>query len=186
MLPSPAPVPNPIPGLPPVYDASLEITGSFEQTATGNLRLFIGGDSKGVTYSHLGVSMAVTLSGGLQLVLEPDLFGFLPTYGETFDLIESPAGITIPTGLALADFVTQSGASYVPSLTLTSYSSGIENDPDQLSSIAENIFTYALVNNGTVLRATYVGPVSVPEPSTWTMLALGLPALLATRRRRAA
>ncbi len=181
-LPRPEPVPSPIPGNPPIgYDASLEITGSFTQTETGKLRLFIGGDEKGVTYSHLGVGMAVTLSGELQLVLQPDLFGFLPTYGETFDLIDSPAGITIPTSLPLVSFVTQSGASYVPSLTLIPFDSGIANDPDHLFGITETIFTYELVNDGKTLRATYVGPI--PEPGMFGLLAAGTAVLLQRRRK---
>lgn len=162
------------------YDASLAITGTYTQSATGKLRLFIGGNQKGVTYSHLAVGQLITLSGEIQLVLEPDLFGFLPFVGETFDLLESPAGISIPSGLSLTDFVTQSGASYVPALTLTPYNSGIEGDPDQLDQIGEPIFTYALINGGTVLQATYAG--TVPEPATWAMLTTGFVSLLSFRR----
>ena len=164
------------------YDASLAITGSYTQTETGQLRLFIGGDEKGVTYSHLGVVEMVTLSGEIQLVLTPDLFGFLPMFGETFDLIESPAGISIPDGLLLTSFVTALGASYVPEWSLTPYVSGIENDPDDLKQIGEPIFTYQLVEEGTVLRATYVG--TVPEPSIGILFAAGAAALIGRRRRR--
>ncbi len=164
------------------YDASLEITGTFTQSTTGKLRLFIGGNQKGVTYSHLGVGQQITLEGGIQLVLQPDLFGFLPFNGETFDIIESSTGISIPNGLTLEDFVTLSGASYVPSLTLSPYVSGIEGDPDALDQIAEPIFTYALINSGKTLQATYVG--SVPEPAVGMMILAGVTSLLGLRRRR--
>ena len=137
-----------------------------------------------MTYSHLAVGQLVTLSGGIQLVLQPELFGFVPTFGETFDVIESPAGISIPNGLTLTSFVTHGGASYVPGFPLTPYNSGIEGDPDQLDQFGQAVFTYTLVNNVTVLRATYVG--QVPEPSTGAMLVFSITTLLAARRRRSA
>jgi hypothetical protein len=182
IFPRPGPQPSPSPGEQVAYVANLAITGSFEQATTGTLRLFIGGSEKGVSYSHLDVGGPVSLDGGIELVLEPDLFNFLPAFGETFDLIDSPDGITIPDSLTLSDFVTQSGASYLPDLTLTPYDSGILGDPDQLDQIGQTVFTYSLVDNGTELQATYVGPV--PEPSTWALLITGAAGLLAFRRSR--
>jgi hypothetical protein len=35
-----------------------------------------------------------------------------------------------------------------------------------------------------ITRASYVAISPIPEPSTWAMLTLGIPALLATRRFR--
>ncbi len=199
ILPPPTPIPPP-PG-PPVpvrYDASLEITGTYTQGATGKLRLFIGGDIRGETYSTLNVGKAVTLDGEIQLVLQPELFNFLPTPGETFDLIESPEGISFvqyavvlgapvgepfPTagGLRFSNFVTQAGASDVPGLTLSPYTSGFSNDPDALFRIGEELFTFDLVENNTILRATYVGPAFVPEPSN---LLYAVAALLPLIRRK--
>jgi hypothetical protein len=169
--------------IPVGYYANLEITGTYTQTDTGALRLFIGGNQKGVTYSHLTVDSPVSLSGKIELVLEPDLFNFLPSVGETFDLIDCPAGITIPDSLTLLNFITQTGASYVPGLTLTPYNSGIEGDPDQLDQIQEPIFAYSIVDNGTELEATLVEPV--PEPKSWMLLiGFAIPILALPLQRR--
>jgi hypothetical protein len=166
------------------YDASLQVTGSFTQEATGALRMFIGGSDKGVNYSTLAVGQEVTLAGELQIVLQPELFDFTPTIGETFDLIDSPVGITIPDGLIFNNFVTAAGASYFPGFSLTGYNSGIIDDPDQLLQINPDVFTYTIIHSasGDTLQATYIG--AVPEPGTLVLLLAGTIALTLWWRAR--
>lgn len=153
------------------FDASLEITGSFEQRETGALRVFVAGDDQpGVNYSQLKVGEEVALDGALELVFEPALFGefgYLPQVGDTFDLITSPVGITIAVGgLRLRNFIPASDQNLITGATLTSFSSGIASDPDQLLEIEETLFRVDLVEQGTVLRATLIAPlVIVPEPA---------------------
>ena len=163
------------------YDASLEVTGTYTQQTTGALRLFIGGNQQGVTYSELIVGQQVTLSGAVQIVLEPDLFGFVPSPGETFDLIESPAGIDISSPFEVDDMITAAGTSYFPSLQTTPYQSNFVDDPDNLLQLDSPLFTYAIVerNGESVLEATYV---SVPEPTMLAVAPLAVGLLL--RRRK--
>jgi hypothetical protein len=170
------------------FDASLEITGSFEQRETGALRMFIAGDDQpGVNYSQLKVGEGVELGGALELVFEPalfDEFDYLPQVGDTFDLITSPAGITIAGGgLTLRNFIPASAQSLIFGATLTSFNSGIAADPDQLLEIEETLFRVDLVEQGTVLRATLIAPlVLVPEPAAAVLLLI-VAAVLRPRAR---
>ncbi len=153
------------------YDASLEITGTLSRKARG-IRLFIAGDEQGTTYSILHTGGHIMLDGQLQIVLEPDLFGFVPTVGETFDMIESPNGISIAEGLSFANFVTVAGVNDLPfGLSLTHYNSGIEGDPDNLFQIGQTLFSYNLVDNDTVLRLTVE---AVPEPTSLVLAGFGI------------
>lgn len=170
------------------WDASLEVTGSFEQRATGALRMFIGGhDMPGVNYSQLTVGEGVTLAGAIELVLQPELFiefGYMPVVGDTFDLIVAPQGITIAdTGLLLRSFSTQDGAPLIVNLTFSPYDSGIAADPDHLLQIGESIFRIDLVENNTILRATLLQPISaVPEPALAYLALIGAGLIAATHR----
>ena len=138
----------------------------------GGIRLFIAGDEQGTTYSILHTGGHIMLDGQLQIVLEPDLFGFVPTVGETFDMIESPNGISIAEGLSFANFVTVAGVNDPPfGLSLTHYNSGIEGDPDNLFQIGQTLFSYNLVDNDTVLRLTVE---AVPEPKTLVLVGFGI------------
>ena len=171
-------------------DATLEVTGSFTQTDTGALRLFVGGNDpfdfgpskSGGTYSQLIVGMGVTLDGALQVVLMPeafDDFGYTPQIGDEFDFVISAVDVTMVPDLAsfnFVNFVTADGADLIDSsLTLTMFDSGIAADPDTLFQIQEDLFAYTLVVEGgdTILRATLVQsflasiPPQVPSLGPW-------------------
>lgn len=166
-------------------DASLEVTGSFTQTATGALRLFIGGSDPGVTYSQLTVDSSVSLAGGLQVALEPELQNFLPTTGETFDVVVGKGGITIdPNGIQIVSLVTSTGSSYLSGLNLqqSAFDSGISSDPDSLNVLNPSLWNYALIDDNTVLELTYQGPSAAPEPTALSLMALGGMGMLARRR----
>jgi hypothetical protein len=181
-------------------DADLEVTGSYTQTDTGALRLFIGGDRPGVTYSQLIVGEEVVLDGELQLVIQPELFG-LTEYtfdlNDTFDFIVADGGITIAEGLSIQNFVTAAGASAFSGFTLSEYDSGISSDPDDLFLIDEPLFMFELANesfgtnllalslagDGTILRATVIATTAIPEPGSLYLLALAGVAVGTHRQR---
>ena len=142
---------NPMPNAGTIrFDASLQITGSFKQQATGALRMFIGGNQMpGQSYSQLIVGQDVSLAGAIELVLQPEFFStfsYTPKVGDTFDLIKATGGITIAaTGLNLLTLLTNEGAGLLGGLTLTHYDSGITADPDQLQQISETLFQLDLI-----------------------------------------
>jgi hypothetical protein len=169
------------------FDASLDVTGHYEQTSTGVLRLFIGGGDAGVSYSQLRVGQQVTLDGSIQVVLQPEMFSqfrYQLRPGATFDFIKGTGGITRAPGLSYSNLVTAAGASdgVVTGLTLTPFVSSFAADPDSLVMIGENLFSFDLVESNTVLRATYIGsrssttpPPAVPVgPAATVLLALAL------------
>jgi hypothetical protein len=160
------------------FDASLEITGSYEQRDTGALRLFIAGDDlPGENYSQLIVGEEVTLAGAIELVFDAELFatfGYTPMVGDTFDIVVADRGITISDdGLMLRNFVTESGSHRLTAddLTFSSYNSGIAADPDRLLQINETVFRLDLVENDTILRATLIRSI-IPEPSSLVLVAI--------------
>lgn len=125
----------------------------------------------------------MTLAGSIEIVFDPTLFGvfgYVPTVGDTFDLIDAEGGITIAdTGLKLLNFVTASGAHLVSGVTLSAYDSGIAADPDNLLQIGETLFRLDLVENDTILRATLINPIEfvpdfVPEPGSFALLNIAL------------
>ena len=148
-------------------DASLEVTGDFVQTATGALRLFIAGTEQGTEYSLLDVGGSIELNGTLQIVLKPELFGYLPSNGQFFDMILSDQGITLANDLRLDALISaQAGSSYLAALgfsSLPAHTSPFLGDPDQLLDLPDDYFQYALIDNGHILRITYT---AVPEPSS--------------------
>jgi hypothetical protein len=167
-------------------DASLEVTGSYTQTETGALRLFIAGavhEPGNELYSVLTVGEGVTLAGSLQIVLQPDLFGYLPSFGDTFDVIRSPAGITLDPELVLLSLVTQDGAAYLAGLGVTQspFDSGFTNDPDHLNLLDPGLWQISLVENDTILRLQFIG---VPEPSSIALAAVAALTLVFCRIRR--
>ena len=114
------------------FDASLAVTGSYTQTSTGALRLFIGGHTAGVSYSQLQVGKAVDLNGTLEVVLQPDLFSLFnydPKVGDTFDFVTGAGGITLEPSLQYEFFVTTADLSYFNGYDLASYSSGVTAQP---------------------------------------------------------
>lgn len=158
------------------YDADLTITGAYTQTETAALRLFIAGEEQGISYSFLQVGQAATLAGKLEIVLQPELFSFLPDFGDSFDVILASGGITIDDlGLELVSLITAQGVSFLldRGFELTSYNSGFSRDPYQLFEIEGGFFRFDLVENGTILRVT-----AVPEVSP--VLLIGSACLLAT------
>jgi hypothetical protein len=125
-------------------DASLEVTGTYTQTETCSLRMFVGGNDaasfgpskSGGTYSQLFVHKAVSLDGSLQIVLQPELFNrfdYDPKLGDTFDFVISDESITLAPTLNFDTFVTAAGASMLTGLTLAAFDSGISSDPDSVT-----------------------------------------------------
>ena len=180
------------------FDADLEVTGSFTQTETGALRLFIGGDEPGVSYSQLIVGQEVLLDGELQIVLQPELFetfDYTFDLGDTFDFIVAEGGITLGEDLSIRNFVTEAGQAAFSDFTLTEYDSGISSDPDQLlefmfefggsdMGLMSRLFSLQLVEGDTILRATAVANANaIPEPSSMILLSLGIIAAASSRRR---
>jgi hypothetical protein len=169
-----------------ILDASLEVTGSFTQTETGALRLFIAGDVHepgNERYSVLTVGDGVSLAGSLQVVLQPELFGFIPQLGDTFDVIYSPAGISLDPDLELLSFVTQAGGGIfdAPGILQSPYVSNYTNDPDRLNLLNPNVWRLSLVENDTILRLEFV---AVPEASSLALAGIGATCLVAWRARR--
>jgi hypothetical protein len=141
----------------------------------------------GINYSQLIVGQGVDLAGAIELVLQPELFGefgYMPEIGDTFDLIVAPEGIHIdPSGLALRNLVTVDGAAGIGGQATSAYESGIAADPDHLLLIDRTIFRLDLVENDTILRATLIRPLNVPEPTN-LCLSVGLLAVIAIMRQR--
>ncbi len=168
-------------------DASLDITGSYTQTETGALRLFVAGDIHepgNERYSVLSVGEEVSLAGSLQIVLQPELLDYLPSFGDTFDVIRSAAGITLDPELSLISLVTTAGAGYLDGLGVAQspFISGFANDPDTLNVLDPGLWQIILAENNTVLRLRFV---SVPEPSSLLLAAMGAVAMVVhTLRRR--
>jgi hypothetical protein len=166
------------------WNGKLEVKGTFTQTPTGSLRMFIDGPVQQLNYSFLQVDQTASLSGTLEIVLEPELNGgYLPSVGDKFDMIFASEGITLPNGpLTIETFVTEDGAPYLTALgvTLLPYSSGYAADPNVLEQIPENLFTYAIIDNGTTLEVTMVE--SLPEPASLTFVIMA-GAMLIRRQR---
>jgi len=182
-------------------DASLEVTGSYAQTDTGALRLFVDGNQgadlnvsrTSGSYSQLFVDKTVTLAGTVQIVLEPGKFtsfGYTPKIGDTFDFVTGLQGITL-ANVNYELFVTDADKSLLSWLTLTQYDSGILSDPDSLWMISERLFRFDLVEGNTILRGTLIasllGPTSqVPTPGTLWLVGAGLMGFAGAGRRRKA
>ncbi len=143
-------------------DSLLEVTGPITQSATGITRLFIAGTTRGQTYSALDSGQTISLDGGIQVVLRPEMFGYTPSIGDTFDVMYAPGGITLPDGsIELSTFLTPSGATAL-GLTLPPYLSPFPADPDTLVQFPSSLFSYSIVNGGTTLRLTMVSPACGP------------------------
>ena len=184
-------------------DASLQVTGNYTQTATGNTRLYVDGNTgasqnfsnTGGDYSQLFVGKAVTLDGSLQIVLQPELFsqfGYTPKIGDTFDFIIGSGGITLASGFKEQTFIDQAALGLFSGLNISPFSSGIASDPDKLFQISNNLFSFALIDGNTVLEATLIEPLTLnngptptptPVPSAIWMVASGILGLGAFRKK---
>lgn len=172
------------------WDASLEITGSYEQTETGAMRMFIAGLEAGVNYSQLIIGEDVMLDGEIQIVFQPDLFSafdYAPEVGQSFDLITAVDGITLAPGLSLANLVAVQGSDLLDLSTysVSRFDSGFDADPDNLWLIEETLFSLELVENDTILRATLIEaiPLLIPEPKSLFLLSAYL-VLISVRSHR--
>ncbi|HBR93185.1 MAG TPA: hypothetical protein DEA90_03370 [Opitutae bacterium] len=144
-------------------ESSLEITGDFEQSSTGTLRMFLSGPTPGTEYSQLETGGDASIAGEFQIVLRPDDLPYLPTPNTTFDFVVSTDGsVTLDPSLVVTTLVesTQLGAFDEDSIAYSDYNSGLGNvlDPDSLVELDSSLFTITVVEAGTILRATYVGP----------------------------
>lgn len=154
------------------WDGELEVTGTFEQTDTSFLRLFIAGSEQGETYSLLSVGQSATIDGTIQIVLDPVLLGYTPNVGDSFDMLIADAGITTAPDLAVQTLVTVDGAASL-GLELDPYLSPFLMDPDDLVVFPTSLFDMALVNEGTTLRFTLNQPICSPQPIASTAPACG-------------
>lgn len=154
------------------FDATLEVTGSFTQTETGVLRMFIAGDQPGETFNQFLIGETATIDGAVQIVLDPLMFGFTPSVGESFDMVIADGGITLAPGLELKTMMTAAGAQAM-GLSLTSYVSPFLMDPDELVEFPASLFDVALVNSGTTLRFTMNQAVCAAQTLATTAPACG-------------
>ncbi|HTO80486.1 MAG TPA: PEP-CTERM sorting domain-containing protein, partial [Methylocystis sp.] len=123
---------------------------NFEQTSSGALEFLLGGDMSG-EYGALNVSGRVTLDGELELATTG---GFHWTGGDTFDLMTySPDGGSF-------NGVSFGGVACTATLT-TVWDCG-------------GGFNLDLIVGTNGVEATIL---SIPEPSTWAMLATGFAGL---------
>jgi hypothetical protein len=171
------------------FDASLEVTGNYRQEDSGALRLFLGGDQPGITYSQLLVGQQVDLSGAVQVVLLGERFKdfkYTPQIGDSFDFVKASGGISLSPTLKYEFFVTEAGKHLFPQFgSLTAYNSGISGDPDRLYRVNQTLFSFQLAEDGKLLRGTLTAAIApVPEPSSYLMLGGGLLALQLLMRRR--
>lgn len=110
----------------------------------------------------LNVGLGATLSGGLQVVLTPELFDFIPSVGDTFDMVYAQGGLSIgPAGLQLTPLMSRAGAQRL-GLSLPAFTSGFADDPNQLVILPSGTFSYALLPDGKTLRITLTQPVCAP------------------------
>lgn len=154
------------------FDATLEVTGSFTQTDTGVLRMFIAGDQPGETFNQFVVGESAVIDGTIQIVLDPAMFGFTPSAGESFDMVIADGGITLAPGLEFRSMITAEGAALM-GLTLPAYASPFLMDPDQLMEFPASLFDVALVNDGKTLRFTMNQAVCSAQPLATTEPACG-------------
>ncbi|MCC6323157.1 MAG: hypothetical protein IT438_17165 [Phycisphaerales bacterium] len=154
------------------WDGQLDVTGSYSQTPTGALRLFIAGTTQGQTYSFLNVGQAAAIEGAMQIVLQPELFSYLPRMGDTFDMVTAAGGLTLPGGpssINVRTLMTAQGAAFL-GLSLPTFNSGFAGDPNQLVSLPQNLFSYTIVD-GTTLRFTMMQDVMCPaQPAPASVL----------------
>jgi hypothetical protein len=135
------------------WDGRLDVSGSYTQTATGVLRLFIAGPTQGETYSFLNIGQAANIQGSLQVVLQPELLNFVPAVGNSFDMVFAQGGITLPQTLTIQPLMTLAGAQQL-GLTLPTFDSGFASDPNQLVVLPQGTFSFQLVDANRTLRIT--------------------------------
>lgn len=141
------------------WDGLLAVDGSLTQPQDGVLRFYIAGQDRGDTYTHLYVGQTANLSGVVQIVLQPELFGYLPPGGASFDLVIAGDGISLPeppSAIAVEAFMTAAGASSL-GLSLPPYAGLYNQDPNELVRLPADLFSIQLVGGGLVLRATFNG-----------------------------
>ncbi|MEO1041471.1 MAG: hypothetical protein AAFX52_04205 [Pseudomonadota bacterium] len=128
--------------------------------------------------------------GELQIVFAAENFnftsGYVPTVGDTFDLVVASGGITLGNDFSISAFVFDDSSSiFEGDFLLEFFDSGFAGDPDSLLKFAGNLFDFDLVNGDTILRATLLAGVSeeIPVPGAALLFASGL---LGLRLRRKA
>ncbi len=141
------------------WDGQLDVTGSYTQTVSGVMRLFIAGNARGNSYSLLNVGLNATLNGAVEIVLQPELQNFLPTLGSTFDMVYADGGLSVgPNGLQIRVLMTRAGSQLL-GLSLPTYSSGFAADPNDLVVLPSSLFGYTLLPDGKSLRFTMLQPL---------------------------
>ena len=170
--------------------APLTITGGFDQTQTGELDLEFAGVSWG-EYGSLYVSGGVTLNGELNLDATGG-FGFMT--GQTFDILGFNANSLtgnfnslLLDGVACTSTVadTWTCGTTVFNEVIDQSTGWIALDVTAANALLGAVVSTRLFDAPAVLLDSDVS-TSVPEPSTWALIAMGFLGLggLSTRRRK--